>query len=212
MPNYKIFQDNADSLLTKVYGVDSSGVSQALLTSASGRLDVIGSVAVSGPVEISGTVGVSGSVAVSGPVEISGTVGVSGNVAVSGPVEVSGNVTVSGHTILDSGPTAITINSGGDGESGEVIGSYDVLSYSSWTLAVKYSGSSGDLVSVALQVSALSGGAATDADYVTDSIKTFVSGSWNLFTSGITPRYARLYYVDTGESGGSLVTYFQAQN
>jgi hypothetical protein len=79
-------------------------------------------------------------------------------------------------------------------------------------LAVKYSGSSGDQVAVWLETSALSGSAAADSDYVLDSSKTFASGSWTLFTAGITPRYARLHYNNTGESSGALLTYLQAQN
>ncbi|PKM78206.1 MAG: hypothetical protein CVU90_02750 [Firmicutes bacterium HGW-Firmicutes-15] len=91
-------------------------------------------------------------------------------------------------------------------------GSYDILAYTSWTLAVKYSGNSGEMVSVQLQTCALSGGAATSSDYVFDSSGTFVSGNWAFFTAAITPRYARLYYVDTGTASGSLYTYLQAQN
>ena len=237
MPNFKIFQDNPNDALIKIYGTDISGVTQAILTTDTGAMSIAGTVGVSGNVGVSGTVGVSGSVAVSGPVEISGTVGVSGNVgvsgtvgvsgsvAVSGPVEisgtvgvsgdvgVSGTVAISGHTIVDSGPITSIINSGQTGESGAVSeGSYDIMSYSSWTLAVKYSGASGDQVTVELQTSALSGTAATDADYVTDSTKTFASGSWNFYTAGITPRYARLYYIDTATSSGALLSYFQAQN
>ncbi|NLI91351.1 MAG: hypothetical protein GX434_03860 [Peptococcaceae bacterium] len=195
MPNYKVFQDTANEMRVKIYGADSTGNDQPVLTSTSGAMNV------------GGTVGVSGSVAVSGPVEISGMVGVSGNVG------VSGTVTLSGHTVLDSGPVNTTINSGQTGESGVVSGGvYDVLSYSSWTLAVKYSGASGDQVTVQLQTSALSGGVATNSDFVTDTTKTFTSGSWNFYTGGITPRYARLYYIDTGAASGALLTYFQAQN
>ncbi|KGP75862.1 hypothetical protein JT05_08030, partial [Desulfosporosinus sp. Tol-M] len=136
-----------------------------------------------------------------------------GSVAVSGPVEISGTVGLSGHSIVDSGPVLTTINSGGTGESGAASGgSYDVLSFTSWTLAVKYSGASGDQVHVILEKSALSGGEATNSDYVYDSSGTFTSEKWQFLTAGITPRYARLYYVDTSTSSGTLLSYFQAQN
>lgn len=233
MPNYKVFQDYPDSLRVRIYGADSSGYIESILTNSSGAIlisgqtvGISGSVSLSGAtVAVSGNVGISGTVAVSGPVEVSGAVTVNGTVAVSGlvevggtvavsgPVEVSGTVILNGHTIVDSGPVLTTINSGAAGESGAVSGeSYDVLGYTSWTLAVKYSGASGDQVSVILQTCALSGAAAADADYVFDSSGNFANQSWNFFTAGITPRYARLYYVDTGSASGALLTYFQAQN
>jgi dTDP-glucose pyrophosphorylase len=132
LPNYKVFQDFADALRTKIFGVDSNNNTRPIRTDSSGRLEVqstisgpvevsgvvgvSGSVAVSGPVEVSGVVGVSGSVAISGPVEVSGVVGVSGSVAISGPVEVSGVVGVSG-SVAVSGPVEV---SGVVGVSGSV--------------------------------------------------------------------------------------------
>lgn len=200
MPNYKTFQDNPDALLVKIYGNDSTETAQPLLTTASGILNVTGDIAVSGPIEVSG------SVAVSGPVEISGSV------AVSGPVEISGIVALSGHSIVDSGPVTTDINVALVGSGALSGGSYDVLSYTSWTLAVQYSGASGDQVHVILEKSAFSGTIASGGDYVFDSSGTFSAGNWVFLTAGITPRYARLYYIDTGESSGALLSYFQAQN
>jgi cytoskeletal protein CcmA (bactofilin family) len=184
----------------------SGSVAVSGTVAVSGPIQISGSVAVSGPVEISGSVAVSGTVVVSGPIQISGSV------AVSGPVEISGTVALSGHSIVDSGPLTNTINSGIAGSGALSGGSYDILSYTSWTLAVKYSGASGDQVTVILEKSALSGGVATDSDYVFDSSGNFSTGNWLLFTAGITPRYARLYYKDTGADSGVLLSYFQAQN
>jgi len=253
MPNYKIFQDNPDQALIKIFGSDSTGTAQSLLTSTSGTLSTSGIVAVSGGVSVSGTVGVSGpveisgsvaisggvsvsgtvgvsgpveisgsvaisggvTVGVSGPVEISGSVAVSGGVSVSGtvgvsgPVQVSGTVALSGHSIVDSGPLTASVT---PTSSGEVSGAFDVLSYTSWTLAVEYSGSSGAGVSVILQKSAVSGGVASGGDWIYDSSGTFTSANWLFLTAGVTPRYARLYYVNTGTGSGTLYQTFQAQN
>jgi hypothetical protein len=185
----------------------------------SGVVGVSGSVAVSGPVEVSGVVGVSGSVAVSGPVEVSGVVGVSGSVAISGPVDVSGTVTVqntSGSPLyvnlfsrnsVDSGPVLTHINGGTSGAfSG---GIWDVLGYNSWTIAVKYSGDSGELMNVKLQLAAISGddNFVDDGDYVNYSGRT-----WNFFAPNYHVRYARMYYQFSGTSdSGNLLLYFQGE-
>jgi len=169
----------------------------------SGIVGVSGPVAVSGPIEITSsgilaisgavTAGISGSVAVSGPIEITSsgilaisgavTAGISGSVAVSGPIEItssgilaiSGAVILSGHTIVDSGPLTADVL---PDSSGEISGTFDVLGYSSWTLAVKYSGTSGDAVHVVLQKSAVSGGDASGGDYIFDSSGTFANQNW----------------------------------
>lgn len=215
MPNYKIFQDSADQARVKIYGADSTGSVQPLLTSTSGVMSMSGIVGVSGNVGVSGSVtaGISGSVAVSGPIEItsSGTLPISGTVtaAISGDVGVSGNVTLIGHSIVDSGPLTADVT---PTSSGEVSGAFDVLSYNSWTLAVEYSGASGDGVHIVLQKAAVSG--ASGGDWVTDSSGTFESGSvnWLFMTTGVTPRYARLYYINSGNGSGTLYQTFQAQN
>jgi len=235
MPNYKVFQDFADALRTKIFGVDSNNNTRPIRTDSSGRLEVqstisgtvdvsgvvgvSGSVAISGPVEVSGVVGVSGSVAVSGPVEVSGVVGVSGSVAVSGPVEVSGTVTVQNtsgsplyvnlwsRNFVDSGPILTHVNGATSGVlSG---GIWDVLGYNSWTLAVKYSGNSGAQMNVKLQMAAVSGDTnfVDDADYVNYSGRT-----WHFFTPNYHVRYARIYYQFTGTSdSGNLLLYFQGE-
>ncbi len=194
MPNFKIFQDSPDQARIKIYGADSTGAAQALLTSTSGVMSTSGIVGVSGAVGISGSVAVSGAVGISGSVAVSGAVGISGSVAVSGAVAVSGPLQIMPDT------------------SGEVSGTFDILSYSSWILAVEYSGTSGDGVHVVLQKSAVSGGVASGGDYIFDSSGTFVSGNWLFFTTGVTPRYARLYYANPGTGSGTLYQTFQAQN
>ncbi|MDT3698278.1 MAG: hypothetical protein RO469_02525, partial [Thermincola sp.] len=183
----------------------------------------------SGILPISGavTAGISGSVAVSGPIEITSsgilaisgavTAGISGSVAVSGPIEItssgilaiSGAVILSGHTIVDSGPLTADVL---PDSSGEISGTFDVLGYSSWTLAVKYSGTSGDAVHVVLQKSAVSGGDASGGDYIFDSSGTFANQNWLFLTTDVTPRYARLYYINPGAGSGTLYQTFQAQN
>ncbi len=239
MPNFKIFQDSPDQARIKIYGADNTGAAQPLLTSTSGVISTSGVVGVSGNVGVSGSVtagisgavGISGSVAVSGNVGVSGSVtagisgavGISGSVAVSGNVGVSGSVTagisgavgisgtvaLSGHSVVDSGPLSADVT---PSTSGAVSGTFDVLSYSSWVLAVEYSGASGDGVHVVLQKSAVSGGVASGGDYITDSSGTFVSGNWLFLTTGVTPRYARLYYINSGTGSGTLYQTFQAQN
>ncbi len=124
------------------------------------------------------------------------------------PVEM---LVITGHSIVDSGPDSADVT---PSTSGEVSGAFDVLSYNSWTLAIEYSGASGDGVHVLLQKSAVSGGVASGGDWITDSSGVFVSGSvnWLFLTTGVTPRYARLYYVNSGTGSGTLYQTFQAQN
>ncbi|WP_231685351.1 hypothetical protein, partial [Phosphitispora fastidiosa] len=159
------------------------------------------------------TAGISGSVAVSGPIEItsSSAIGISGAVtaSISGAVDISGSVAISGHSIVDSGPDSADVT---PSTSGEVSGAFDVLSYSSWTLAVEYSGSIGADVHVILQKSAVSGGVASGGDYIYDSSGNFASQNWLFLTTGVTPRYARLYYINPGSGSGTLYQTFQAQN
>ena len=238
----------------KIYGIDESNRTVPVLTDASGKMNVTGtvttsgSVAISGPVNISGTVavsgpvavsgsvyvsgstvGVSGSVAISGPVEISGTVavsgpvavsgnvyvsgstvGVSGSVAISGPVEISETVGVflSGREALDSGPL-MDRTSGLD--SGPLSGVWDVLGYNSWTLAVKYSGLSGEQVAVKLQMAVVSG----DDNWVDDGDYVAFSGTnayWIFRTPTYHVRYARLYAVNTSDTAsGDFLIYMQAE-
>jgi len=199
------------------------GISGAVTAGISGAVGISGSVAVSGPIEITSssaigisgavTAGISGSVAVSGPIEItsSSAIGISGAVTagISGAVGISGSVAISGHSIVDSGPASADIL---PSTSGEVSGTFDVLGYSSWTLAIEYSGASGDGVHVVLEKSAVSGGAATDDDYIFDSSGTFASQNWLFLTTDVTPRYARLYYINAGTGSGTLYQTFQAQN
>lgn len=117
MPNYKIFQDFADSLRVKIYGVDESNNTTPLLTDASGKMSVTGNVEVSGQVSGtvdigSGTVGISGQV--SGIVDIgSGSVEISGQV--SGIVDIgSGSVEISGQVsgTVDIGSGTVKVDSG----------------------------------------------------------------------------------------------------
>ena len=231
MPNYKIFQDYADSLRTKIYGIDESGSTTPLLTNASGKLDVVGNVEFSGQVsgtvtvsgEVSGTVKVSSGIEVSGgTIEVSGQVSgtvtvsgeVSGTVTVSSGVEVSGIVNTSGNAlyvrgaIVDSGPVSSGISGQDSGVFGEAY--WDVLGYRSWTFAVKYSGDSGDFVSARLQISPTASG----SDWVNvDPSPAYYSGTtlWNLFTTTYQLRYARAYYVNDSGASGAMALYFQAE-
>lgn len=198
MPNYKIFQDYADSLRTKIYGIDESGSTTPLLTNASGKLDVVGNVEFSG--QVSGTVTVSG--------EVSGTVTVSSGVEVSGIVNTSGNALYVRGAIVDSGP----VSSGISGQDSGVFGGayWDVLGYRSWTFAVKYSGDSGDFVSARLQISPTASG----SDWVNvDPSPAYYSGTtlWNLFTTTYQLRYARAYFVNDSGASGAMALYFQAE-
>jgi len=283
LPNYKTFQDYADSLRVRVYGADSSGTVSSILTDASGKMNITGdvgvsgnvgvsgtvavsgnvgvsgTVGVSGAVEISGNVGVSGTVAVSGNVGVSGTVGVSGaveisgNVGVSGTVAVSGNVGVSG-TVGVSGAVEISGNVGVSGtvaisgtvdtsgwvsnsgalplyvnlyarntvdsgpvtapwsgsSSGTADGVWDVLGYNSWTLAVQFSGTSGEAVSAKLQMSVIGSGESTWVDQ--DVYKNFSGTSWNFYTTNYHVRYARMWGQNTSTTdSGALLVYFQAE-
>ncbi|MGE5396232.1 MAG: DUF6385 domain-containing protein [Chitinophagales bacterium] len=105
MPNYKVFQDTADSMRVKIFGVDDSGATTPLLTDASGRMEVAGNFDISG--QVSGTVTVSGQV--SGIVDIgSGSVKITSGVEVSGNVAVSGTVSVSGAVDIGSGSVKVT--------------------------------------------------------------------------------------------------------
>lgn len=224
MPNYKTFQDYADSLRVRVYGADSTGVVSSLLTDASGKMNVTGDVGVSGSVFVSGsTVGVSGTVAVSGNVGVSGTVAVSGNVGVSGSVAVSGTVDTSGwvfnsggtplyvnlyaRNTLDSGPVAAPWSGS---SSGTADGTWDVLGYNSWTLAVNFSGTSGEAVSAKLQMSVIGSGESTWVDQ--DVYKNFSGISWNFYTTNYHVRYARMWGQNTSATdSGALLVYFQGE-
>jgi len=198
MPNYKVFQDYADSMRVKIYGVDDSNNTVPLLTNASGKMNV------------TGTVATSGSVAVSGPVEISGSVAVSGPVGISGSVAVSGTVGVflSGRGTLDSGPL-FDRTSGSD--SGALSGVWDVLGFNGWTLAVKYSGTSGDQVSVKLQMAAISGA----NNWVDDGGYVAFSGTnayWIFRTPTYHVRYARLYAKnESATASGDFLVYMQGE-
>ena len=259
MPNYKMFQDYADSLRVRIYGADDSNNIVPLLTDASGKMDVVGTVGVSGAVEISGNVGVSGTVAVSGNVGVSGTVGVSGaveisgnvgisgtvavsgnvgvsgTVGVSGAVEISGNVGVSGTVavsgtvdtsgwIFNSGGTPLyvnlytrnTVDSGpisapwSGSSSGTADGVWDVLGYNGWTLAVKFSGTSGEAVSAKLQMSVIGSGESTWVDQ--QPYADFSGTSWNYYTTNYHVRYARIFGQNTSATdSGALLVYLQAE-
>ncbi len=179
----------------------------------SGPVDVSGVVGISGPVEISGVVGVSGSVAVSGPVDVSGVVGISGPVEVSGTVIVqntSGSplyVNIFARNTVDSGPILTPVSGGTSGALNG--GIWDVLGYNSWTLAVKYSGASGELMNVKLQMAAVSG----DENFVDDAAFVNYSGrTWHFFTPNYHVRYARMYYQFSGTSDdGNLLLQFQGE-
>lgn len=209
MPNYKTFQDYADSLRVRIYGSDDANNIVPLLTDASGKMDVVGTVGVSGSVAVSGNVGVSGTVAVSGNVGVSGTVAVSGNVGVSGTVAISGTVGVflSGRNTLDSGPVAAPWSGS---SSGTADGVWDVLGYNSWTLAVKFSGTSGEAVSAKLQMSVIGSGESTWIDQ--DVYKNFSGTSWNFYTTNYHVRYARMWGQNTSTTdSGALLVYFQGE-
>jgi hypothetical protein len=108
---------------------------------------------------------------------------------------------------VDSGPVLTHINGGTSGAfSG---GIWDVLGYNSWTIAVKYSGDSGELMNVKLQLAAISGddNFVDDGDYVNYSGRT-----WNFFAPNYHVRYARMYYQFSGTSdSGNLLLYFQGE-
>jgi hypothetical protein len=46
VPNYKIFQESADSLRTRIYGVDSGGTVRPLLTTTDGKMQVMGDITI----------------------------------------------------------------------------------------------------------------------------------------------------------------------
>ncbi|MDD3893899.1 MAG: polymer-forming cytoskeletal protein [Syntrophomonadaceae bacterium] len=185
MPNYKIFQDFADSLRVKIYGVDESNNTTPLLTDASGKMSVTGNVEVSG--QVSGTVDIG-----------SGTVGISGQV--SGIVDIgSGSVEISGQVsgIVDIGSGSVEISgqvSGTVGISGQVSGIVDIGSGS-----VEISGQVSGIVDIGSGSVEISGQVSGTVDIGSGTVKVDsgveVSGIVN--TSGA-PLFVRGAIVDSG--------------
>lgn len=117
------------------------------------------------------------------------------------------NMNVYSHNYLDSGLPAQHMAPGSSGTDGNV---WEVIGYNSWTLAVKYSGVSGEAAAVKLQMSPI--GSGSDA-WLDDGVaKDFSAGNWVYVTPNYHVRYARLWFIDqaTTDSGDFLV-WFQGE-
>jgi hypothetical protein len=188
-----------------------------------------GTAAISGNVTVTGTVAVSGTELVynSGGAPlyttVCGIVAVSGNddyvwnsggaplyTTLCGTAAVSGYVTM-GIGTVDSGPVTFPITRVSS-VSGPVDGDYDVLAYTSYTLGVKFSGVSGNNLTVILQQSVTGSGTDWIDEGASGTFSGGVTSSWDLLVASVLTRYARVYYhtSSTGASGDILV-YFQAQ-
>jgi len=103
---------------------------------------------------------------------------------------------------VDSGPISAPWSGS---SSGTADGVWDVLGYNGWTLAVKFSGTSGEAVSAKLQMSVIGSGESTWVDQ--QPYADFSGTSWNYYTTNYHVRYARIFGQNTSatDSGALIV-------
>jgi len=240
VPNYKIFQDSADSLRTKIYGVTSGGAVQPLLTTADGKMQVQGAITIDSG-DVVTVVNKSGN-----PLWVRNDSG--GSIWVKNDsgdalyvVNNSGDPfwvkndsgdalyvkNTSGSQVFvknDSGDSlyvtlhdrtivdsgAVTLSLG-SGSVTKTSGVHYVLDYNAYTYAVKNNFASGTQT-VRLESCAISG-AAADADWLQDNSGTTIGhGEWKFLTADFLVKYARLKATSSGSlNSGTFSIYFQAQ-
>ncbi|MFZ5626515.1 MAG: DUF6385 domain-containing protein [Bacillota bacterium] len=223
MPNYKVFQDNPDSLKIKIFGSQN----QAINTDNSGSIVITSTgLAVTGSINVGTVTVTSTGLSVTGAVDV-GTVtvtstglAVTGNINVgtvtvttgSGQLAVSlgtGLVNVSMNNLATTDVTEVIANNASVTASGAT--ARPILGYSTWTFAVKNSSTVANAQAVVqLQLSAVG---VDESDWINDgSPVTLNQNSVAFLVGSYQVKYARIYYraVDAASAVTLNITY-QAQ-
>ncbi len=214
MPNYKVFQDVAENLRTKVYASQSGTATPMQMDS--GAL-VVKPLAESSGVGVPLQMSSGGLVVKPYALESGAMVPLqmdSGALATALYAKQSGVLTslqmASGALIvtqdmvtMDSG-TTITFDSGVN--SGTAI--WNVMDYKDWTYSVNKVSGSGT-TQVKLEISAT--GSGNDWYDENDSFHTIASGGWKYFVSSTFLKYARIAVAVSGGVDSTLHWYFQGQ-